>query len=144
MNTSFKTVLQHFQDTKLEDMNVRINFFAKSVWFSAGNEIKVNVRLTDSYEIIRLYVTINGVDNKISYISTCASLIMSTRDNATNTFDEIKIENVHEITSEEVLFQRSLVDNVLDLTYDNIILIQKLHDEAKVFAISKFGELNDK
>ncbi|EON7637099.1 hypothetical protein ABV23_RS01235 [Escherichia coli] len=144
MIISFKKVLKYFQNNKLKDMKVRVNFFAKSVWFCTEDEIKVNVRLTDSYEIIRLYATIDGVDTKISYISTSGTLIMSTRENETDTFNEIKIENIHEITSEEILFQRSLVDNVLDLTYDNIILIHKLHDEAKVFALTKFGELDDK
>lgn len=134
-------VFQQFINLDLSTTTIRINKDVKSIWVSTNEKSindKIHIRLTDDYTIMRLYVNRDGMDYKITYIEESDDIYFHAMKSRGENFTENVIHGVMALKSEEEFFQHSLINDTLDLEYNDCLQMQLLFSRMVVLAYENF------
>lgn len=134
--------LQYFFALDLQQMAIRVNYDAKSIWLAQKDnaDTKIHIRLTDDYAIMRLYIHTTDYDYKASVLEREDTITYHYLSTDKNKLQENVINNVLTIKTEEEFFQFSLLNDTLDLTFNDCQEIKVLFVKMVALAHEKFKD----
>lgn len=105
-------------------MNQHVNYITSTVWWSNEQDDPI-IQLSDNSSVMRFY-KINYKNNiKITYIPYKNILIAETL----NPSSLLKITDIDTLQTHESLFQRSLVDDLGGITFEDILQLKNMYSE---------------
>lgn len=140
MSFNLHEVLHSFFELDITKLHHYKNHAAKCIWWTDDNdEPKIQIKIKDnSAPVLRLY-TINSDDSisvKVTYLPHKNKIMI----HSINPNGNLCIENIDNITSDESLFQRSLIDDMGGIEFSDIDDLKKLYNYVVTFANTSLKE----
>ncbi|UTS53444.1 hypothetical protein UES1_069 [Escherichia phage UE-S1] len=124
MSLDLHNELKYFLDLDISELNQHINHITSTVWWSNEHDDPI-IQLSDKSSVMRFY-KINHKNNiKITYIPYKNILLVETL----NPSSLLKITDLDTLQTSESLFQRSLVDDLGGITFEDILQLKKMYSE---------------
>lgn len=124
MSLDLHNELKYFLDLDISNLNQHVNYITSTVWWSNEQDDPI-IQLSDNSSVMRFY-KINYKNNiKITYIPYKNILIAETL----NPSSLLKITDIDTLQTNESLFQRSLVDDLGGITFEDILQLKNMYSE---------------
>ena len=124
MSLDLHEVLKYFFNLDIPQLTKRVNHMTCTVWWSNEHDEPI-IQLGGDLSVMRLYVLDSEMDIKITYIPQKNTLISNTL----NPNTVLKITDLDTLQSCESFFQRSLIDDLGGILYEDIVQLKKMYSE---------------
>lgn len=124
MSIDLHNELQYFFDLDISRLNRHVNHISRTIWWSDEAD-EPRIQICDNLSVLRLYVLDTEMNIMITYVPPTNKLLINTL----NPDTELKIFDLDTIQSSETLFQRSLVDDLGGISFDDILKLKKMYNE---------------
>ena len=124
MSLDLHNELKYYFDLDISHLNQHVNYMTSTMWWSDEFD-EPKIQLCGDLSVLRLYVLDSEMNIKITYIPYTNKLIVNTL----NPVTVLKISDLDTIQSDESLFQRSLIDDMGGILYEDIVQLKKMYSE---------------
>ncbi|EMR6005976.1 hypothetical protein WJW27_002676 [Escherichia coli] len=124
MSIDLHNELQYFFDLDISRLNRHVNHISRTIWWSDEAD-EPRIQICDNLSVLRLYVLDTEMNIMITYVPPTNKLLINTL----NPDTVLKIFDLDTIQSSETLFQRSLVDDLGGISFDDILKLKKMYNE---------------
>ena len=124
MSLDLHNELKYYFDLDISHLNQHGNYMTSTIWWSDEFD-EPKIQLCGDLSVLRLYALDSEMNIKITYIPYTNKLIVNTL----NPVTVLKISDLDTIQSDESLFQRSLIDDMGGILYEDIVQLKKMYSE---------------
>lgn len=124
MSLDLHNELKYYFDLDISHLNQHVNHMTSTMWWSDEFD-EPKIQLCGDLSVLRLYALDSKMNIKITYVPYTNKLIVNTL----NPVTVLKISDLDTIQSNESLFQRSLVDDLGGILYEDILQLKKMYSE---------------
>lgn len=124
MSIDLHNELQYFFDLDISRLNRHVNHISRTIWWSDEAD-EPRIQICDNLSVLRLYVLDTEMNIMITYVPPTNKLLINTL----NPDTVLKIFDLDTIQSSETLFQRSLVDDLGGITFEDILQLKNMYSE---------------
>lgn len=124
MSLDLHNELKYFLDLGISELNHHVNHMTSTVWWSNEQDDPI-IQLSDESSIMRFYKINYKKNIKITYVPYKNILLVETL----NPSSLLKITDLDTLQTSESLFQRSLVDDLGGITFEDILQLKNMYSE---------------
>lgn len=130
-----------FNEADIPTWDVKINHTNKSLWLHKGNE-SIQMMINDDYDITRFYhMEENKTFVKVAFDISDDNLFINVLSEGSHVLVDAKIKEISTIKSEEGLFQRSVIEDLYNVEYSDLVKLKTIVDSLKAKAKEHIKEV---
>lgn len=125
-------VIELFYHLDYNSMTRRRNVDLGSVWYTTkpNEECRVHFRSTEAFNVMRLHMSTDTTDYRVTYQKETDRLRFTAMTIAGREMTEIVIDNLQQYSTEESLFQASLIQDMGGITFESVQMIMHIWNTA--------------